>query len=63
MQPQVEAKPPSLYDTDYQLWLAQTVDQLKSHNFSNLDLEHLVEEIESLGRSQKQAISNYSNPK
>jgi hypothetical protein len=59
MQPQVKAKSTSLYDTDYQLWLAQTVDQLKSHNFSNLDLENLVEEIESLGRSQKQAVSSY----
>jgi hypothetical protein len=59
MQPQVKAKPTSLYDTDYQLWLAQTVDQLKSHNFSSLDLENLVEEMESLGRSQKQAVSNY----
>ncbi len=28
MQPQLKAKPTSLYDTDYQLWLAQTVDQL-----------------------------------
>ncbi len=59
MEPQVKAKPALLYDTDYQLWLDQTVAQLKAHNFSNLDLENLIEEIESLGRSDKRAISSY----
>ncbi len=59
MEPQVKAKPPSLYDADYQLWLDQTVAQLKARNFSDLDLENLVEEIESLGRSEKQAIASY----
>jgi hypothetical protein len=59
MEPQVKAKPTSLYDADYQLWLDQTVAQLKAHNFSNLDLENLIEEIESLGRSEKHAIASY----
>lgn len=56
---QVKAKPTSLYDADYQLWLDETVAQLKAHNFSNLDLENLIEEIESLGKSDKRAISSY----
>jgi hypothetical protein len=59
MEPQVKAKSTSLYDADYQLWLDQTVAQLKAHNFSNLDLENLIEEIESLGKSDKRAISSY----
>jgi hypothetical protein len=59
MEPQVKAKPISLYEADYQLWLDQTIAQLKACNFSDLDLENLVEEIESLGKSQKQAISSY----
>lgn len=56
-----EAKPKlaSLYDTDYQRWLDQTVAQLRAKDFSNLDLENLIEEIESLGRSEKHAISSY----
>lgn len=49
----------SLYETDYQLWLDQTVEQLRSHDFSNLDLDNLIEEIESLGKSDKRAISSY----
>ncbi|XFA73592.1 DUF29 domain-containing protein [Thermosynechococcaceae cyanobacterium Okahandja] len=59
MEPQVKANATSLYDTDYQLWLDQTVAQLKERDFSNLDLENLIEEIESLGRSEKHAISSY----
>ncbi len=59
MELQVQAKPTSLYNADYQLWLDQTVTQLKARNFSNLDLENLIEEIESLGRSDKRAISSY----
>ncbi len=49
----------SLYDTDYQCWLDATVTQLKVRDFGNLDLENLIEEIESLGKSDKRAISSY----
>ncbi|MBF2073026.1 MAG: DUF29 domain-containing protein [Synechococcales cyanobacterium C42_A2020_086] len=49
----------SLYDTDYQCWLDQTVAQLRAREFDNLDLENLIEEIEGLGRSEKHAISSY----
>lgn len=59
MQSEVKVKRPSLYDIDYQLWLAQTIAQLKVQDFSQIDLENLIEEIESLGRSEKHAISSY----
>lgn len=59
MEPYGTASSISLYDTDYQRWLEQTSAQLKAKDFSNLDLENLIEEIESLGRSDKRAISSY----
>jgi len=59
MKPQVQAKLVSLYDRDYQLWLEHTIAQLKVRDFTNLDLENLIEEIESLGKSDKRAISSY----
>jgi hypothetical protein len=59
MQSEVNVKCPSLYGTDYQLWLEQTVAQLKMQDFSQIDVENLIEEIESLGRSEKHAISSY----
>lgn len=49
----------SLYDVDYQLWLDKTVEKLRAKDFSDLDLENLVEEIESLGKRDKRAISSY----
>ncbi len=59
MEPQVKAKPTLLYDVDYQLWLNNTVTQLKARNFNNLDLENLIEEIQGLGKSDKRAIASY----
>ncbi|UIE37323.1 DUF29 domain-containing protein [Leptodesmis sichuanensis] len=59
MEPQVKAKPTSLYNADYQLWLEHTAAQLKARDFGNLDLENLIEEIESLGRSEKHTVSSY----
>jgi hypothetical protein len=48
-----------LYETDYQLWLDQTIVQLRSHDFNSLDLENLIEEIESLGKRDKRAVLSY----
>ncbi|MCT7977402.1 DUF29 domain-containing protein [Laspinema olomoucense] len=48
-----------LYDTDYQLWLEQTIAQLQTHDFSHIDLENLIEEITSLGKRDKRAICSY----
>lgn len=48
-----------LYETDYYLWLNETLAQLKARDFDNLDLENLIEEIESLGRSEKRALFSY----
>lgn len=59
MQPEVNVKSASLYETDFQRWIDQTVEQLRAHDFSHIDLENLIEEIESLGRSEKRAISSY----
>ncbi|PSN13676.1 DUF29 domain-containing protein [filamentous cyanobacterium CCT1] len=59
MSTETNVKLKSLYDQDYQLWLEDTVAHLKSHNFDALDLENLIEEIESLGRSDKQSLNSY----
>lgn len=59
MKPEIKVKSVSLYERDYQLWLDKTAAELRSQDFSSLDLENLIEEIESLGRSEKHAISSY----
>ncbi len=51
--------PTSLYEQDYHLWLEQTLTQLRLGKFTHLDLEHLIEEMEDLGKSEKRSISSY----
>ena len=49
----------TLYDRDYALWLDSQVRALKSHNYQALDLENLIEEIEDMGRNNKNALRSY----
>jgi len=46
----------SLYEEDILLWVEQTVKQLTARDFARLDLEHLIEEVEALGVSQKREL-------
>lgn len=39
------------YEADYAAWLAAQIDVLRAGRFGELDLENLIEEVESLGRS------------
>ena len=45
-----------LYERDYLLWLQTTSQLLKAKHFDRLDLENLIEEIESLGRSERNKL-------
>lgn len=48
----------TLYDTDFVQWLDCTAQLLKERRFDELELEKLVEEIESLNRNEKREIEN-----
>lgn len=48
----------TLYDSDFQHWLEKTINYLKNQQFSQLDIQHLVEELEDLGRSEKKALES-----
>lgn len=48
----------SLYEQDILLWVEDTVSKLKARDFDNLDLENLIEEVESLGISQKKELAS-----
>ena len=47
-----------LYDTDYNLWVLETVKQLKNRNFDCLDLDNLIEEVEDLSRRDKKKLKS-----
>ena len=40
-----------LYEIDDYLWLEETIKLLKTKDLDNLDLDNLIEELESLGRN------------
>lgn len=46
----------SLYEQDILLWSEDTVAKLKARDFDHLDIEHLIEEVEALGISQKKEL-------
>jgi hypothetical protein len=46
----------SLYEQDILLWVEDTVNKLKNHDFKNLDIDNLIEDVESLGISQKKEL-------
>jgi hypothetical protein len=48
----------SLYETDFYAWTQQQADLLRQQEWSQLDLGNLVEEIESLGKQQRQELRN-----
>jgi len=48
----------SLYEQDFYLWLEKTVELLKAEKLLELDRDNLIEELESMGRSEKRAIES-----
>jgi hypothetical protein len=48
----------TLYDQDFYAWTAQQAELLRSGRLDALDIENLVEEIESLGRQERQELRN-----
>jgi hypothetical protein len=54
--PAVKPPPNDLYETDFYAWTQQQAQLLRERRWADLDLESLVEEVESLGRRDKREI-------
>ncbi len=54
MQPNLK----SLYQTDFHAWTQQQVKLLKSQAWHGLDVDNLIEELEDLGRRERQELRN-----
>jgi CII-binding regulator of phage lambda lysogenization HflD len=48
----------TLYEIDTNQWLEETIELLKANRFNELDLENLIEELEALGRNDKNAVES-----
>ncbi|MBD2289517.1 DUF29 domain-containing protein [Microcystis wesenbergii FACHB-1317] len=49
---------PNLYDSDYQLWLENTINQLRRGDFQAVDWQNLLEELADLGKSERRAVES-----
>ena len=47
-----------LYETEYDRWLTEIVRLLKNRQLESLDYENLIEELEALGRSERNAVKS-----
>lgn len=54
----VETDLKTLYEIDDHLWLEKTIKLLQDKRFNELDLEHLIEELESLVRRDKSKVAS-----
>ena len=49
----------ALYDQDFLKWTEQQAEYLQKARWAELDIENLVEELESLGRSEQRELGSY----
>jgi hypothetical protein len=48
----------AIYESDFYGWLTEQAHLLKSGHYHELDAENLIEEIESIGKSEKRALES-----
>jgi hypothetical protein len=56
MATQVKPKPKGLYDEDFYAWSRQQAALLRDGRFAELDLGHLIEEVDDLGGALKRSV-------
>jgi len=47
-----------LYETDYDVWFAQNLESLRQHKFDELDINHLIEEMEDMGKKSRRELAS-----
>lgn len=48
-----------LYDKDTAAWAAANADLLRQRRFGELDVPHLIEELEDMGKSERRALESH----
>ena len=49
----------SLYDADFHDWILTTVTLLRQRRFADIDVEHLVEELEDMAKRERRALESH----
>ena len=47
-----------MYEADFVEWIEKAAELLKQGKFDELDIGNLIEEVESLGRSERKAVKS-----
>ncbi|MDJ0843562.1 DUF29 domain-containing protein [Crocosphaera sp.] len=47
-----------LYDQDFCLWIESTIKQIEAQEFDKIDWDKVIEELDSLGKSDKRELKN-----
>ncbi|MCY7383204.1 MAG: DUF29 domain-containing protein [Microcoleus sp. CAN_BIN18] len=58
MTTKLEVDRQKLYNADYLRWIETTVEKLRILDFSNIDWENLIAEIEDMGRSERRSLES-----
>jgi len=48
----------ALYSNDYTAWAHKTAEFLRAGRFADLDIDHLLEELEGMGASERNELEN-----
>jgi chorismate mutase len=51
-------KQQNLYDTDYNLWVLETVTKLQNRDFNGVDWDNLIEEVLDLSKREKRRLES-----
>jgi hypothetical protein len=49
----------SLYDEDFYAWAMRTAVLLRQRRFTEIDIAHLAEELEDIGKRERRALESY----
>jgi hypothetical protein len=56
MATRIKPTPKALYDDDFYVWSQRQAELLRARRYDELDLEHLIEEVEDLGGALKRSV-------
>lgn len=58
MATRIRPKAKDLYEKDFYVWTQEQAELLRKRQFEALDLDNLIEEVEALGRAEKNSVLN-----
>lgn len=57
---EVERTDDNLYERDFVAWLDHQVSALRERRFADLDLDNLIEEVETLRRTEQRSVEHHA---